>query len=136
MVELGTLVAALATLATSLGGLQARVLQQLAGSNGAAIHQAVITAQGQHVSSAGARAAYAHAPYRQPTLRYLYATGWVAGTKHRTSCLLARIDVTDTVSQTIKTIRGNAPTLRALRKVHLTAIQAGNAFARGFVSAC
>ena len=83
MVEFGSVTAALSLLATSLGGLQARILQQLAGSDAAAIHQAVIAAQASHVSSAGARAAYTRAPYHKPTLRYLYATGWVAGTKHR-----------------------------------------------------
>jgi len=136
VVEFGTLVGVLATLATSIGGFQARVLERLASSNGAAVRQAVVDATEQHVEPAGARAAYARAPYRTPALRYLYTAGWVAGTKHRAACLLAHLDVADTVSQTIKGMRGSPSTMRALKKLHVTAVQGGNAFARGFVSAC
>lgn len=136
MVEFGTLVAAIATLATSLGSLQATVVQRLAGSDAAAVRQAIVSAKGAHVSTAGTREAYRKAPYAKPALRYLYATGWVAGTAHPGSCVFAGIDVRDTIARTIKAIRGSAPTMRALRKLHLTAVQAGNAYARGFVSAC
>jgi hypothetical protein len=130
------LTAAVALLTTSLGGLQARILERLSGSNAVAVQQAVAGARKAGVAPAGARTAYARAPYRRPALRYVYATGWVAGTKSRSSCVLASVDVDGTISLMIKTMRTNATTMRALRKLRLTAVQAGTAFARGFVSAC
>ena len=135
MVELGTLVAALATLATSLGGLQARVLQQLAGSNGAAIHQAVTR---RRDSTFVRRCAGGLCPRPLQTADPSLPLRDRVGCRNEAPNIVSAGEDrrTDTASQTIKTIRGNAPTLRALRKVHLTAIQAGNAFARGFVSAC
>jgi hypothetical protein len=136
VIEYATLTAALALFSTSLSGLQARILQRLAGSNAVAVQQAVIRAKTSGVSTAGARAAYLRAPYGKPALRYVYATGWVSGAKDQRACVLARIDVEDTTSLTIKAIRALPATLRQLRRLRLTAVQAGTAFARGFVSAC
>jgi hypothetical protein len=136
MVELGTLLASLSLLTTSLGGLQAHVLQRLTGSDAVAVQQVVAGASKAGVPPAGARTAYARAPYRGPSLRYVYATGWVAGTRSHSSCVLASVDVDSTISLMIKAVRASATTMRAVRKLHLTPVQAGTAFARGFVSAC
>jgi hypothetical protein len=136
VVEFASLLAALSMLGTSLGGLQARILEQLAGSDSVAVQQAVRGAREAHAPPAGARAAYARAPYRRPALRYVYAIGWVAGTKHRSSCVLASLDVEGSTSLAIKAIRKLPATMRQLRRLHLTAVQAANAFTRGYVSAC
>jgi len=136
MVEFGTLVASLALLTTSLGGLQAHVLERLSGSDAVAVQQVVAGARRAGLPPTGARTAYGRAPYRRPSLRYVYATGWVAGTKSRNSCLLASVDVDGTIALTIKAMRASATTMQAVRKLRLTAVQAGTAFARGFVSAC
>ena len=136
MVEFASVLAALSLLSTSLSGLQARILQRLAGSDAVAVQEAVGGARRAGVPPAGARAAYARAPYRKSALRYVYATGWVAGTKDQASCILAGLDLKDTTSLAIKAIRARTAALRQLRKLHLTAVQAGTAFAHGFVSAC
>ena len=136
MVEFATVTAALSLLASSLSGLQARILERLAGSNAVAVQQAVIEAKASHVSPAAARSAYARASYRKPALRYVYATGWVAGSKNQTSCILAKLDVEGTTALAIKAIRALPATLKQLHRLHLTAVQAGNAFTHGYVSAC
>jgi hypothetical protein len=136
VVEFASLLAAISMLASSLSGLQARILQRLAGSDTVAVQQAVLGSKASHVPPAGARAAYARAPYRKPALRYVYATGWVAGTKHQTACALAGLDDEGATSLVIKAIRKQPATMRQLRRLHLTAVQAANAFTRGFVSAC
>ena len=100
------------------------------------MQQAVIGARASHVPPAGARAAYKRAPYHKPALRYVYATGWIAGTKDETSCILAKLDVEGTTAMAIKAIRSLPATMKQLRRLHLTAVQAGNAFTRGYVSAC
>ncbi len=136
MLELATIVAALSLLSTSLSGLQARVLDRLAGSNAAAVQQAVVRAKASHVPPAGARQAYARAPFAKPALRYVYATGWIAGVKDQRDCILAKLDVGGTRDFALKALRADAKTLRQLRRLHLTAVQAATAFTRGFVSAC
>jgi hypothetical protein len=136
VVEFATLVSAVAALASSLGSLQARILERLAGSNAVAVRQAVIEAKASGISPVGARTAYARAPYRKPALRYVYATGWVAGTKHQAACVLAGLDVRGTTALAIKAIRERRDMMRQLRRLHLTAVQAATAFTRGFVSAC
>jgi len=136
MVEFAALLSALSMLGTSLGGLQAHILQRLAGSDAVAVQQAVLGAKASHAPPAGARAAYARAPYRKPALRYVYAIGWVAGTKHRASCVLASLDVDGSRTLALKAIRQLPATMRQLRRLHLTAAQAATAFTRGYVSAC
>jgi hypothetical protein len=133
VIEFATVTALLGVLTTSLSGLQARVLQRLSGSNAVAVQQVVVSAKAENVASAAARGAYARAPYKQPALRYVYATAWVAGTKDRTSCTLAKIDVGGTRDLAVKALRQSPPTMRRLQ---LTAVQAATAFANGFVSAC
>jgi hypothetical protein len=136
MIEFATVTAAIATLATSLGGLQARVLERLSGSDALAVQQAVLEARAEGVPRAGARAAVSRAPYRRPSLRYVYASGWMAGTKDVKACILAKIDTDGTTALATKALRGNRSTLSRLRRLRLTAVQAATAFAQGFVSAC
>ncbi len=136
MVEFASLLAAISMLATSLSGIQARILQRIAGSDAVALKQAVVGARASHVPPAGARTAYARAPYHKPALRYVYATGWVAGTRHQTSCALASLDVEGARSLAVKAIRKMPATVRQLHRLHLTVLQAATAFTRGYVSAC
>jgi hypothetical protein len=136
MVEYATLTATVAILTASLGTLQQRVADRVATSNAAAVQQAVIRARAVGAPAAGARAAYAAAPYRAPALRYVYSVGWSAGTKHRTLCLLGRLDPTGTEGSFVRAFRSSKDVLREVRKLHLTALTAGRAFARGFLSSC
>lgn len=136
MVELATLTAVISLLATSLGTLQQRVADRLVASNTVALSQSVMKGRKAGLSAKDTRAAYAKAPYRLPALRYVYSLGWIAGTRHKTMCVLAHLDPVGTRKAMIDALRKSREALRVVRKLHLTIPQAGTAFSAGFVSAC
>jgi hypothetical protein len=136
MVEFATLTAALSLLTTSLGTLQQGIANRLVISNAVALSQASSQARKASAPVAGARAAYAAAPYRKPALRYVYSLGWIAGTKHKTLCALARLDLAGARAAAIGTLRKSRQALTVVRRLHLTVAQAGTAFTAGFASAC
>lgn len=136
MVELATLTAVLSLLTTSLGTLQQTIADKLVSSNVVALGQASHQARRAGAPVAGARAAYAAAPYRKPALRYVYSLGWISGTRHKTACALAHLDLAGTRSSVIGSLRKSSRALAVIRKLHLTVAQAGTAFTAGFASAC
>lgn len=136
VVELATLISAISLLTTSLGTLQQRVAERLVRSSAVAVSQAVAQGRKAGVAAAETRAAYAKAPYRLPALRYVYSLGWIAGSRHKTVCVLARLDVAGTKAQVIAALRKSAQAVRVVRELHLTVAQAGTAFTAGFTSAC
>jgi hypothetical protein len=136
VVELATLTAVISLLTTSLGTLQQRVAERLVTSNAVAVSQAVGQGRRAGVPAAETRAAYVRAPYRLPALRYIYSLGWVAGTRHKTMCVLARLDIAATRTQVIDALRKSPQALRVVRQLHLTVQRAGTAFPAGFTSAC
>ena len=85
---------------------------------------------------AGAKAAYRRAPYRKPALKYLYALGWIGGTKHRAECGLALLSEDTAKQQTAHEIRSNAKLRAQLRKRAVSVGAAASALVRGVVSAC
>jgi hypothetical protein len=136
MVELATLTAMLSLLTTSLGTLQQTIAEKLVSSNIVALEQTSSQARRAGAPIALAKAAYRAAPYRKPALRYVYALGWISGTRHKTACALAHLDLTGTRSSVIGSLRRSSATLAVIRKLHLTVAQAGTAFTAGFASAC
>ena len=136
MVEFATLTAALSLLVTSLGTLQQRVAERLVASNAVAVSQSIAQGRKAGVPARDVRAAYVKAPYRLPALRYVYSLGWIAGTRHKTMCVLARLDMPGTRAEMIGALRKSPQGLRVVHKLHLTIAQAGTAFSAGFVSAC
>lgn len=136
MVVFVTLAATLALITGSFGSLQQRVAERVVTSDTVALQQAALRAHALGAAPAGARAAYARAPYRAPALRYVYAIGWSAGTRHRSLCVLGQLDVEGTKGWIVAAVRKSKAALREIRKLHLTATQAGTAFASGFLSAC
>lgn len=136
MLELATLTAALTMLSTSLGGLQQKIAAKLASSDATAVQQAVARARFVGASGTGARSAFESAPYRLPALRYVFVSGWIAGTKSSTACALARLSPGGMRSDTETALRRDVGSLRQLRRLHLTVAQAATAFTRGVVSAC
>ncbi len=136
MVEFATLTAVLSLLTTSLGTLQQRVADRLVTSNAVAVSQAVVQGRKAGAPATDTRVAYAKAPYRLPALRYVYSLGWIAGTRHKIMCVLARLDVAGTRAQVIDALRKSPQALRVVRQLHLTVAQAGTAFSAGFASAC
>ena len=85
-VEYAGILAAVTLLAATLTGAYG---QNVAPSSRRAAWAIAAVAQGataQKVSSAGAKAAYKRAPYEKPALKYLYALGWIGGTKNPGQC--------------------------------------------------
>jgi hypothetical protein len=136
MVEFATLTAIVSLFTTSLGTLQQRVADRVASSNAAAVQQAVARARAIGAPPAGAKVAFESAPYRAPALRYLYSIGWSVGVKHRSLCVLGRIDAEGTVDEIVGALRKSQAAVKEIRKLHLTVVEAGRSFARGFLSSC
>ncbi len=136
MVEFATLAAVISLLTTSFGTLQQRVADRLVASNAVALSQSVRQGQKAGLTAKDTQAAYARAPYRLPALRYVYSLGWIAGSRHKSMCVLAHLDPKGTRAAMIDTLRKSQQAVRVVRKLHLTIAQAGTAFSAGFVSAC
>ena len=132
MVEYITVTAAVALVALSLGGQVAA----LPTSNAAAIKLVTSGAKAQKVSVSGAKAAFARAPFKKPVLRYLYAAGWISGTKYRTSCLVTRISPRTAEERATGEIRGERKLRSQLRKLGVSPRTAAAALVKGVVSAC
>jgi hypothetical protein len=134
--EFATLTAIVSLFTASFGTLQQRVADRVASSNAAAVQQAVARARAIGAPPAGAKAAFESAPYRAPALRYVYSIGWSVGTKHYSLCVLGRIDAEGTVATIVTALKKSQAAVREVRKLHLTAVQAGRAFAQGFLASC
>ena len=132
MVEYITVTAAVALVALSLGGQVAA----LPTSNAAAIKLVASGARAQKVPVDAAKAAFARAPYKRPVLRYLYAAGWIGGTKYQRSCLLTRISPRTAEERATGEIRSNKKLRSQLRKLGVPPRIAAAALVKGVVSAC
>ena len=132
MVEYITVTAAVALVALSLGGQVAA----LPTSNAAAIKLVTSGARAQKVPVSGAKAAFGRAPYKKPVLRYLYAAGWIGGTKYQRSCLLTRISPRTAEERATGEIRSDKKLRSQLRKLGVFPQTAATALVKGVVSAC
>lgn len=136
LVEYATLVTAFALLASTLSGSYGQNVAAVFASSGAGAKAAAKAARSQGVPAAGARAAYRRAPYSKPALKYLYALGWVGGTKNRSQCGLTSIAQDAARQQVEREIRSNRRLLGQLRKRAVSVRSAATALVRGVVSAC
>lgn len=136
VVEYISVTAAVSLIALTLGGQLGERFAVLPTSNATAIELVTAGARAQKVPVSGARAAFARAPYKKPVLRYLYAAGWIGGTKHQRSCLLTRIASETAEEQATSEIRRNDKLRTQLRKRGVTALTAARALVTGVVSAC
>jgi hypothetical protein len=135
VVEYASLTAALAILATSVSGALGTV-GQLPATNTKATALVVSAARAQHVSGSAARTAYANAPYKKPTLRYLYSIAWIAAAKDEAKCRAQLLLGPDPNEAAAAGIRETPKLLRRLRAAHLTVAQAARALARGTRNGC
>ena len=135
MVEYASITAALAILASSLGGVLTSV-GALPSTNvqGAALVSKA--ARSQRVSGTKARAAYAQAPFRKPSLRYLYAVGWVTAASDRAACQTSLLLGPKPKDAAAQSIRRTPKLLARLRAARLTVSQAATALGRGTVDGC
>jgi hypothetical protein len=94
------------------------------------------SARTQKVAPAQARAAMARAPYRRAPLRYLFAEGWIRGTKDPKSCVFAKAAPSATTHNIAKAIRGDRGLVTRLGRMKVSVDQAAEAVLRGSASAC
>ena len=137
MVEYAGVLTAVSLLALSLGGqLGTRTAAVLPSTDAAAIRLVAAGAREQKVPVAKARAAYAHAPYAKPVEKYLYATGWIGGTRDHASCLLSRLGTSSAERSAASELRARPRVLKQLRRRGITVHAAAATLVKGVVSAC
>jgi hypothetical protein len=136
IVEYAGLVSAFALLAATLSGSYGQNVAAVFASSGAGVTTVAKAARLQHVSSSGAKAAYKRAPYAKPALKYLYAMGWIGGTRNRAQCGLTLLGQDAAKEQTERQIRSNAKLMAQMRKRAVSVGAAAGALVKGVVSAC
>ena len=136
VVEYAGILAAVTLMAVTLTGAYGQNVAAVFTSTSVGLAAAGKAAQAQKVSPAGAKAAYKRAPYMKNTLRYLYALGWIGGTKNPGQCGLTLLGQSTARDQAARDIRSNAKLMAQLRKRAVSAAAAAGAITKGVVSAC
>jgi hypothetical protein len=135
VVEYASITAAMAILASSLGGVLGSVAALPTTDVKAAALVSKVAAK-QRVPGADARAAYAKAPFRRPALRYLYAVGWVSAAKDRAACQTALLLGPKPKDAAAQLLRRSPKLLARLRAARVTVRQAATALGRGTIDGC
>ena len=73
-------------MAITLTGAYGKSISAVFTTSGAGVAAVAKAAKAEKVSPAGAKTAYNRAPYKKPVLKYLYAMGWIGGTKNAGQC--------------------------------------------------
>ena len=94
------------------------------------------SARAQKVPAQQARAVMARAPYPRAPLRYLFAEGWIRGTKDPRSCVLAKAAPSATTGNIAAAIRRDRGLVTRLGRMKVSVAQAAEAVLRGSESAC
>jgi hypothetical protein len=135
-VEYAGILAAVALMAVTLTGAYGKTVTAVFTSSGAGVAAVAKAAKAAKVSPAGAKEAYRRAPYRKPALKYLYALGWIGGTKNPGQCGLTLIGQDAAKEQAAREMRANAKMVAQLKKRSVSVSAAANAVTQGVVSAC
>jgi hypothetical protein len=135
-VEYAGILAAVSLMAATLTGAYGQNVTAVFASSSVGLAATGKAAQAQKVSPAGAKAAYKRAPYAKAALRYLYALGWIGGTKNPGQCGLTLLGQNAARAQATRDIRANAKLMTQLRKRAVSAAAAAGAVTKGVVSAC
>jgi hypothetical protein len=136
IVEYAGILAAISLLAVTLTGAYSQNVSAVFASGSVAIASVGKAAKAQKVSPAGAKAAYERSPYTKTALKYLYALGWIGGTKNPGQCGLTLLGEGAARDVATQQIRGNAKLMAQLKKRGVTAVSAATALTKGVVSAC
>jgi hypothetical protein len=136
VVEYAGILAAVTLMAVTLTGAYGQNVSAVFNSSSVGIVAVGRAAKAQKVSPAGAKTAYKHAPYAKPALKYLYALGWIGGTKNPGQCGLTLLGQGAARDVATEQIRGNAKLSAQLRKRGVSAVAAATAVTKGVVSAC
>ena len=135
-VEYAGILAAVALMAATLTGAYGQTVTAVFASSTAGVASVAKAAKAQKVSTAGAKTAYTHAPYKKPALKYLYALGWIGGTKNPGQCGLALLGQDAANEQAARELRSNTKLMTQLRKRSISVSAAATALTKGVVSAC
>lgn len=135
-VEYAGIVAAVALMAATLTGAYGKTVTAVFASSTAGVASVVKAAKAQKVSAAGAKAAYQRAPYAKPALKYLYALGWIGGTKNPGQCGLTLLGQDAAKEQAARDMRSNTKLVTQLKKRAVSVSAAATALTKGVVSAC
>lgn len=136
LVEYAGVLTAVSLFAATLSGAYGPNVAAVFATSGAGVAAVAKAAKAQKVAPAGAKAAYQRAPYRKPALKYLYALGWIGGTKNPGQCGLTLLGESAVRAHAEREIRGNPKLLAQLRKRAIGAKVAATALVAGIVSAC
>ena len=136
IVEYAGILAAVSLLAATLTGAYGQNVTAVFATNGAGIVAVGKAATAQKVSPAGAKSAYKRAPYKKTALKYLYALGWIDGTKNPGQCGLTLLGEGAARDVATLQIRSNAKLMTQLKKRAVSATAAATALTKGVASAC
>ena len=136
VVEYAGILAAVTLMAVTLTGAYGRDVTAVFDTSSVAITAVGKAAKAQNVSPAGAKTAYRKAPYKKPALKYLYALGWIGGTKNPGQCGLTLLGQGAARDVATAQIRGNPKLFAQLKRRGITAVGAATAVTKGVVSAC
>jgi hypothetical protein len=135
-VEYAGILAAISLMAVTLTGAYGKSITAVFTTSGAGVAAVAKAAKAQKVAPAGAKAAYSRAPYRKPVLKYLYALGWIGGTKNPGQCGLTLLGQDAAKEQAARELRANAKLVAQLKRRSVSVSAAANALTAGVVSAC
>ena len=135
-VEYAGILAAVSLMAITLTGAYGKNVSAVFESSGVGITAVGKAAKAQKVAPAGAKAAYKRAPYVKPAMKYLYALGWIGGTKNPGGCGLTLLGEGAARDQAAGEMRSNTKLVAQLKKRAISVSAAANAVTKGVVSAC
>jgi hypothetical protein len=136
VVEYAGILAGIALLAATLTGAYGQNVAAVFASSSVGVAAVGKAAKSEKVSPAGAKVAYKRAPYRKATLKYLYALGWIGGTKNPGQCGLTLLGEGAARDVATEQIRSNRKLLAQLKRRGVSAVTAATALTKGVVSAC
>jgi hypothetical protein len=136
IVEYAGILAAVSLLAATLTGAYGQNVAAVFATNTAGIAAVGKAATAEKVSPAGAKAAFKRAPYSKTALRYLYALGWIGGTKSPGQCGLTLLGEGAAKEQAVRGLRSNAKLVAQLKRRGVSVSAAATALTKGVVSAC
>ena len=136
LVEYAGIVTAISLFSATLTGAYGNSITAVFASGAAGVAATAKAAHQQKVSPTGAKAAYTRAPYRKPGLKYLYALGWIGGTKNLTQCGLTLLSPDAMKEQAVRGIRKNSKLTKQLARRSISVGSAAGALVKGVVSAC
>ena len=135
-VEYAGILAAVSLMAITLTGAYGKNVTAVFNSSSVGVAAVARAAKAQKISPAGAKTAYARAPYAKPALKYLYALGWIGGTKNPGQCGLTLLGEGAAKEAAVREMRGTAKLVGQLKRRGISVSAAANAVTKGVVSAC